>query len=110
MPGPPFGTASAYTDSFPSPPPRQMTISSETCFNMNMFRGELGRRVRSLGIQSLKSQDTVKQYRKLDDQIITRLNRAQAQLRDQSRTSRSVDVAAGVEGMCLHLWEEMMGE
>lgn len=54
--------------------------------------------------------ETVKQYRKLDDQIITRLNRAQAQLRDQSRISRSVDAAAGVEGMCLHLWEEMMGE
>ena len=41
MIGLPFGTASAYADSFPSPPPRQMTISSETCFNMNMFRGEL---------------------------------------------------------------------
>lgn len=41
MPAPPFGTASAYTDSFPSPPPRQVTISSETCFNLGVFKGEL---------------------------------------------------------------------
>jgi hypothetical protein len=58
----------------------------------------------------------VRQYRRLDDQIITRLNRAQAQLRDQSRviptggsSSGSADTS-GVDGMCLHVWNEMMGE
>ncbi|KAK1926500.1 caffeine-induced death protein 2-domain-containing protein [Papiliotrema laurentii] len=89
MVAPPFGTASAYTDSFPAPPPRQLTISAETCFNLSLFK------------------ETVRQYRKLDDQIITRLNRAQAQLRDQSRTASSSN-SKGVEGMCLGLWEEMM--
>ena len=54
--------------------------------------------------------DMVKQYRKLDDQIITRLNRANAQLRDQSRRTPAADAQAGVDGMCLRLWEEMMGE
>jgi len=37
---PPFGTASAYTDSFPAPPPKALTISAETCFNLSVFKGE----------------------------------------------------------------------
>ncbi|CAD6582379.1 MAG: hypothetical protein TREMPRED_003269 [Tremellales sp. Tagirdzhanova-0007] len=102
MPAPPFGTASAYADSFPSPPPRQVTISAETCFNLSLFR------------------DMVKQYRRLDDQIITRLNRASAQLRDQSRlshpgpsswtrgSSAREETSEGAEGMCFRMWGEMM--
>lgn len=39
MPAPPFGTASAYTDSFPAPPPKQVTVTAETCFNLGVFRG-----------------------------------------------------------------------
>lgn len=51
----------------------------------------------------------VKQYRKLDDQIITRLNRAQAQYRDQSRIASSSKVqGSGNEQMCSTLWFEMM--
>ena len=60
--------------------------------------------------------DMVKQYRKLDDQIITRLNRAQAQLRDQSRiasssSSRHTPSApmSDAEAMCLRIWAEIMG-
>ena len=41
MPAPPFGTAAAYTDSFPSPPPPRVTISAETCFNLSVFKGTL---------------------------------------------------------------------
>ncbi|KAK8846834.1 hypothetical protein IAR55_005922 [Kwoniella newhampshirensis] len=96
MPAPPFGTASAYSDSFPAPPPKQVTVTAETCFNLSVFR------------------DIVRQYRKLDDQIITRLNRAQAELRDQSRSSsgsssrHGVALLDGAEGMCARLWGEMM--
>ncbi|WWD22106.1 hypothetical protein CI109_106595 [Kwoniella shandongensis] len=96
MPAPPFGTASAYTDSFPAPPPKQVTVTAETCFNLSVFR------------------DIVRQYRRLDDQIITRLNRAQAELRDRSRTLPSSSARSGVanldgaEGMCVRLWGEMM--
>jgi hypothetical protein len=50
----------------------------------------------------------VKQYRKLDDQIITRLNRAQAQFRDQSRIASSSQSPVAPEAMCAHLWFEMM--
>ncbi|WVW78571.1 hypothetical protein I302_100527 [Kwoniella bestiolae CBS 10118] len=88
MPAPPFGTASAYTDSFPSPPPKQVTVNAETCFNLSVFR------------------DIVRQYRKLDDQIIIRLNRAQAQLRDQDRLG--VEHMKGSEGMCTKIWSEIM--
>ncbi|WWC67854.1 uncharacterized protein I206_101771 [Kwoniella pini CBS 10737] len=91
MPAPPFGTASAYTDSFPAAPPKQVTVTAETCFNLSVFR------------------DMVRQYRKLDDQIIIRLNRAQAQLRDQDRLqSTSNSTNNGSEGMCVKLWQEMM--
>ncbi|ORY27760.1 caffeine-induced death protein 2-domain-containing protein [Naematelia encephala] len=108
MPAPPFGTASAYTDSFPSPPPRQVTISSETCFNLSLFK------------------DMLKQYRRLDDQIITRLNRAQAQLRDTTRHASSPPSTASSsswwhssassssssnnanDAMCLQIWDEIM--
>ncbi|WWC86990.1 uncharacterized protein L201_001871 [Kwoniella dendrophila CBS 6074] len=92
MPAPPFGTASAYTDSFPSPPPKQVTVTAETCFNLSVFR------------------DIVRQYRKLDDQIIIRLNRAQAQLRDQDRLQLqpNSDHMSGSEGMCAKIWQEMM--
>ncbi|TYJ56333.1 hypothetical protein B9479_003025 [Cryptococcus floricola] len=96
MPYLPFGTPSAYTDSFPAPPPKHVTVTADTCFNLTVFR------------------DIVRQYRKLDDQIIIRLNRAQAELRDQSRTSGSSWIPAksmdGAEGMCVKLWAEMMGQ
>lgn len=63
----------------------------------------------------------VKQYRRLDDQIITRLNRASAQLRDQSRVATpgpsswsrgrvgGAESLDGAEGMCVRMWGEMMG-
>jgi hypothetical protein len=127
MPAPPFGTASAYSDSFPAPPPKQVTISAETCFNLSVFKGEriprLCSRARSACCQlrggcSLCI-DMVRQYRKLDDQVIIRLNRAAAQLRDQSRlagpsswsssSSASTPAMDGAEGMCAKMWHEMMG-
>jgi hypothetical protein len=37
---PPFGTASAYADAFPAPPPKTLTLGAETCFNLTVFRGE----------------------------------------------------------------------
>jgi hypothetical protein len=46
MAPPPFGTASAYTDSFPAPPPRELTINAETCWNLGAFRGKLADRWR----------------------------------------------------------------
>lgn len=138
MPVPPFGSASAYTDSFPSPPPRQVTISAETCFNLSLFKGESGSvrpvgsslgsfpcwrwRVRPSADMHCWGIDMVKQYRRLDDQIITRLNRASAQLRDQSRLSGSgpsswsrgrgagAETLDGAEGMCVRIWGEMMGQ
>lgn len=148
MPSPPFGTASAYTDSFPAPPPARVTIAAETCFNLSAFKGESPfvawsrcvletssflagtnwrHRFSNRSSESLaKRADMVRQYRKLDDQIITRLNRASAQLRDQDRlggvgsgSSRSysssssiTDPAArdGIEGICTKMWSEMMCE
>lgn len=52
------------------------------------------------------SPDLVRQYRKLDDQVVTRLNRANAQLRDEARTGKH----ATADGMCAKMWSEVMGE
>ena len=106
MVAPPFGTASAYTDSFPNAPPNNLTIPAETCFQLNIFKGALHNRRHSAPVLT---PETVKQYRKLDDQIITRLNRAQAQLRDLSRSAKTVSADQGTDGMCTRLWTEMMG-
>lgn len=35
----PFGTASAYADSFPAPAPKELTLGAETCFNLSVFKG-----------------------------------------------------------------------
>lgn len=43
MVAPPFGTASAYTDSFPAPLPKALTIAADSCFNLGVFKGELER-------------------------------------------------------------------
>ncbi|EKD05569.1 hypothetical protein A1Q2_00131 [Trichosporon asahii var. asahii CBS 8904] len=82
----PFGTASAYADSFPAPAPKELTLGAETCFNLSVFKG------------------VVRQYRKLDDQVVTRLNRAQAQLRDEVRQGKG----DSPDGMCAKMWAEMM--
>ncbi|RXK39044.1 hypothetical protein M231_03668 [Tremella mesenterica] len=91
---PPFGSASAYRDTFPSPPPKNVTVQAETCFNLGLFK------------------DMVRQYRKLDDQIIVRLNRAQAEVRDRTRSrnlaGRGLRRIEGNEGMCAEMWSEMM--
>lgn len=54
----------------------------------------------------LLSTDIVREYRKLDDQVVTRLNRAAAQLRDEERLGKG----GSPEGMCAQMWAEMMGE
>ena len=52
--------------------------------------------------------DILKEYRKLDDTITTRLNRATALARDQERTSgQSVENAQGQA--CLSVWRELTG-
>lgn len=48
----------------------------------------------------------MRQYRKLDDQVVTRLNRAQAQLRDEARLGKG----SSPEGMCAKMWTEMICE
>lgn len=54
---------------------------------------------------TLSHSDIVREYRKLDDQVVTRLNRAQAQLRDEARVGKG----GSPEGMCAKMWSEMMG-
>jgi len=84
----PFGTQSAYTDTLLGPP-SQITVSPSTCFQLSLFK------------------DVMKQYRKLDDTIIIRLNRASAQLSDNNRTHH-LPTTSGSEESCLLLWREMI--
>lgn len=76
--------------------------------------------------------DLMKQYRKLDDTIVTKLNRANAARRDSNRTRglpsyvhsiallpwdtradlscRRSNSTEGQDDMCLALWQEMIGQ
>ncbi|KAL7418612.1 hypothetical protein Q5752_007070 [Cryptotrichosporon argae] len=92
----PFGTASAYADAFPAPPPRHLTVDRETCFNLGVFK------------------DLVRTYRKLDDHVVIRLNRAQAELRDRARAGGGRVGGAGAgdedrqDAMCARMWAEVV--
>lgn len=72
----------------PSSRPEIVHVTPSTCFNLSLFK------------------DILKEYRKLDDTITTRLNRATALARDQERAS-----GQGVENAqsqaCLGVWREL---
>ncbi|TEB30258.1 hypothetical protein FA13DRAFT_1734097 [Coprinellus micaceus] len=72
----------------PTSRPEIVHVTPSTCLNLSLFK------------------DILKEYRKLDDAITTRLNRATALARDQERTS-----GQGVENAqnqaCLSVWREL---
>lgn len=86
----PFGTASAYANTFLTPP-RNVQVTADTCFQLSLFK------------------DLMREYRKLDDTIIIRLNRSNAARRDNNRIS-GLEPTSGTDATCLKLWREMMGE
>ncbi|KAF8897522.1 caffeine-induced death protein 2 [Infundibulicybe gibba] len=70
---------------------QKIHISSSTCHDLSLFK------------------DILREYRRLDDTIVMRLNRANAALRDQER-SQDTHVKSGhiQEQTCALVWEELV--
>ncbi|GHJ88627.1 hypothetical protein NliqN6_5029 [Naganishia liquefaciens] len=122
----PFGSASAYNDTFPSPSSTSplsnyrnrdsarkvagvseetlrasvrgkgesdtgglLEVTAETCYQLSLFKAIMN------------------EYRRFDDMIIVRLNRASAARRDENR-SQGLPPTQGQDDTCLKLWKEMI--
>jgi hypothetical protein len=53
--------------------------------------------------------DILKEYRRLDDTILMRLNRANAVVRDQERIHREKGGGTVQDQACASLWRELVG-
>ncbi|KAF8165356.1 caffeine-induced death protein 2-domain-containing protein [Crassisporium funariophilum] len=74
----------------PSLTPQTIHVSPSTCHDLSLFK------------------DILKEYRRLDDTIVMRLNRANAAVRDQDRI-QSGRVGTVQDQACAYLWRELVG-
>lgn len=85
-------------------------VSPSTCHNLSIFKGACHINIFSkpsdLCFQSL---DILKEYRRIDDTIIMRLNRANATARDQERSHRGSGGGTIQDQACASLWRELTG-
>ncbi|KAF8812446.1 hypothetical protein BYT27DRAFT_7221084 [Phlegmacium glaucopus] len=73
------------------PSPQTIRVSPLTCHNLSVFK------------------DILKEYRRLDDTIVMRLNRANATVRDHERVHRGTGVGTIQDQACASLWRELVG-
>ena len=59
-------------------------------------------------VSRASSSDLLKEYRKVDDAVTTRINRTTAQFRDRDRLGAS-GKGSVQEQACAHLWKELVG-
>ena len=59
---------------------------------------------------SIRSPDILKEYRRLDDTIVMRLNRANAAMRDQDRIHGLREGSSLQDEACEYIWRELVGE
>jgi len=75
----------------PSPQSSQLVhVSPATCHNLSLFK------------------ELLKEYRKLDDTVTTRINRTTAQFRDRERLGAN-GKGSVQEQACAYLWKELVG-
>ncbi|KAL7413093.1 caffeine-induced death protein 2-domain-containing protein [Mrakia frigida] len=78
---PPIGTPSIY---YPKPP-ANFPVSPSTCLDFSLFK------------------EVIKDWRKVDDSIVVRINRSSAQSRDEARSNAS----SSSDGGCAQVFREM---
>ncbi|KAF9534338.1 caffeine-induced death protein 2-domain-containing protein [Crepidotus variabilis] len=74
----------------PSLTPQTIQITPSTCHDLSLFK------------------DILKEYRKLDDTIVMRLNRANARMRDQDRVQTLNENQTLQDQACDHIWRELV--
>lgn len=60
--------------------------------------------------RSIRQPDILKEYRRLDDTIVMRLNRANAAMRDQDRMHGLREGNSLQDQACEYIWRELVGE
>lgn len=71
--------------------PHVVHVSPSTCHDLSLFK------------------EILREYRRLDDTITMRLNRANATMRDQDRLRDTTDSGIVQEQACLSVWRELVG-
>ncbi|KAJ7129690.1 caffeine-induced death protein 2-domain-containing protein [Mycena epipterygia] len=74
----------------PSPTTQIVSVSRSTCLDISSFK------------------DLLREYRKLDDSIVIRLNRENAMVRDQERISGRAGKGTVQDQACANLWQELV--
>ncbi|KAF9057589.1 caffeine-induced death protein 2-domain-containing protein [Panaeolus papilionaceus] len=83
---PQLGSVAIYTPKST----RTIQVSADTCHDLSLFK------------------EILKEYRKLDDTIVVRLNRANAAMRDQDRMHSSSSTENFQDQACAYLWRELV--
>ncbi len=109
----PFGTDSAYRDAF-LPQPTTVDFSKTDCYQLSLFKGPSSliristchSHFQQTLITLYQMIDMLKQFRKLDDAVTVRLNRANAQSRDDARRhGNQINLEEGPS--CLNFWNQV---
>ncbi|KAF5320720.1 hypothetical protein D9619_000947 [Psilocybe cf. subviscida] len=84
---PQLGSAAIY---YPNIKPQNVNVSSSTCHDLSLFKNILS------------------EYRRLDDAIVVRLNRADASMRDKDRTEGLSGTGTLQDEACQSIWRELV--
>lgn len=91
--------------------PQIVHVSPSTCHDLSLFKGNTILAFRfSLNMSQILPSEILREYRRLDDTITMRLNRANATMRDQERMRDSTGNGNVQEQACLSMWRELVGE
>jgi len=93
----------------PSPHLQTVHVSPSTCQDLSLFKGMLLHAAYRVTC-SLSETDILREYRRLDDTIIMRLNRANAAMRDQQREHNKGSRENVQNQACAYLWHELVGK
>jgi len=94
----------------PSPHLQTVHVSPSTCQDLSLFKGVLRLRAAWRLTCSLSETDILREYRRLDDTVTMRLNRANAAMRDQQREHDKSSRENVQNQACAYLWHELVGQ
>lgn len=99
----------------PSQSSQLVHVSPTTCQNLSLFKGPSRLLDFRFSVSHQKMceppralLELLKEYRKLDDTVTTRINRTTAQFRDRDRLGAS-GKGSVQEQACAYLWKELVG-
>jgi hypothetical protein len=92
----------------PSLTPLVVHVSASTCHNLSLFKGQTSTATHVIVCPLTRRPDLLKEYRRLDDSILMRLNRTDAQFRDRDRLG-AAGKGSVQDQSCIYMWKELVG-